>query len=131
MSEHWEEPPEEDGLTLGPEEALQREIKKSKTLKVDRLRLRDEIEKLKAETADLIQKNHLLKERLTALGNPSAEPEKASEFFRNILIFALVSGSPRGVFERDRVSCERGSPSLDICAAESEDKSWRPESKLH
>jgi hypothetical protein len=92
MSEHWEEPPEEDGLTLGPEEALQREIEKSKTLKVDRLRLRDEIEKLKAETADLIQKNHLLKERLTALGNSSAEPEKASEFFRNILIFALVFG---------------------------------------
>ena len=53
MNENWEEPLEEDGLTLGPEEALQREIKKSKTLKVDRLRLRDEIEKLKAETTDL------------------------------------------------------------------------------
>ena len=90
MSEHWEEPLEEDGLTLGPEEALQREIEKSKTLKVDRLRLRDEIEKLKAETADLIQKNHLLKERLTALENPSANPEKESAFSRNILIFALV-----------------------------------------
>ena len=90
MSEHWEEPPEEDGLTLGPEEALQREIKKSKTLKVDRLRLRDEIEKLKAETTDLTRKNHLLKERLTALGNPSANPEKESAFSRNILIFALV-----------------------------------------
>ena len=90
MSEHWEEPPEEDGLTLGPEEALQREIEKSKTLKVDRLRLRDEIEKLKAETTDLTRKNHLLKERLTALGNPSANPEKESAFSRNILIFALV-----------------------------------------
>ena len=41
MSEHWEEPLEEDGLTLGPEESLQREIEKSKALKVDRLRLRD------------------------------------------------------------------------------------------
>ncbi len=90
MNENWEEPLEEDGLTLGPEEALQREIEKSKALKVDRLRLRDEIEKLKAETADLIQKNHLLKERLTALGNPSANPEKESAFSRNILIFALV-----------------------------------------
>ena len=90
MSEHWEEPPEEDGLTLGPEEALQREIEKSKAVKVDRLRLRDEIEKLKAETTDLTQKNHLLKERLTALGNPSANPEKESAFSRNILIFALV-----------------------------------------
>ena len=90
MSEHWEEPPEEDGLTLGPEEALQREIEKSKAVKVDRLRLRDEIEKLKAETTDLTRKNHLLKERLTALGNPSANPEKESAFSRNILIFALV-----------------------------------------
>ena len=64
MNENWEEPLEEDGLTLGPEEALQREIEKSKALKVDRLRLRDEIEKLKAETTDLTRKNHLLKERL-------------------------------------------------------------------
>ena len=90
MNENWEEPLEEDGLTLGPEEALQREIEKSKALKVDRLRLRDEIEKLKAETADLTRKNHLLKERLTALGNSSANPEKESAFSRNILIFALV-----------------------------------------
>ena len=90
MNENWEEPLEEDGLTLGPEEALQREIEKSKALKVDRLRLWDEIEKLKAETTDLTRKNHLLKERLTALGNPSANPEKESAFSRNILIFALV-----------------------------------------
>ena len=90
MNETWEEPLEEDGLTLGPEEALQREIEKSKAVKVDRLRLRDEIEKLKAETTDLTRKNHLLKERLTALGNPSANPEKESAFSRNILIFALV-----------------------------------------
>ena len=90
MNENWEEPLEEDGLTLGPEEALQREIEKSKALKVDRLLLRDEIEKLKAETTDLTRKNHLLKERLTALGNPSANPEKESAFSRNILIFALV-----------------------------------------
>ena len=90
MNENWEEPLEEDGLTLGPEEALQREIEKSIALKVDRLRLRDEIEKLKAETTDLTRKNHLLKERLTALGNPSANPEKESAFSRNILIFALV-----------------------------------------
>ena len=90
MNENWEEPLEEDGLTLGPEEALQREIEKSKAVKVDRLRLRDEIEKLKAETTDLTRKNHLLKERLTALGNPSANPERESAFSRNILIFALV-----------------------------------------
>ena len=92
MSEHWEEPKEEDGLTLGPEEALQREIEKSKTLKVDRLRLRDEIEKLKAEKTDLAQKNQLLKERITKLGNPPANHEKANAISRNTLIFALVSG---------------------------------------
>ena len=78
MNENWEEPLEEDGLTLGPEEALQREIEKSKALKVDRLRLRDEIEKLKAETTDLTQKNHLMKERRTAGGNTCANREKMS-----------------------------------------------------
>jgi hypothetical protein len=90
MSEHWEDPREDDGLTLGPEEILQREIEKSKTLKVDRLRLRDEIEKLKTEKDDLAQKNELLKERLSALGNSSATPEKASVFPRNFLIYALI-----------------------------------------
>ena len=47
--EKWEEPLEDNGLTLGPEETLQHEIEKSKSLKVDRLRLRDEIEQLKAQ----------------------------------------------------------------------------------
>ena len=60
MNELWKEPMEEDGLTLGPEETLQKEIEKSKTLKVDRLRLRDEIEKLKSEKSDLSQKNQQL-----------------------------------------------------------------------
>lgn len=90
MSEHWDEPKEEDGLTLGPEEALQREIQKSKTLKVDRLRLRDEIEKLKAEKDHLAEKNQQLKERLTKLRAP--DPEKATPFPRNTLVFALLSG---------------------------------------
>ena len=57
MNEPWKEPKEEDGLTVGPEEALQREIEKSKTPKVDHLRLRDEIEKLKTEKYDLAKKN--------------------------------------------------------------------------
>ena len=51
--EKWEEPLEENGLTLGPEESLQREIEKSKSLKVDRLRLKDEIEQLKAQKEKL------------------------------------------------------------------------------
>ncbi|MBC8286506.1 MAG: hypothetical protein H8E42_03425 [Nitrospinae bacterium] len=90
MSELWEEPKEEDGLTLGPEEALQREIEKSKTLKVDRLRLRDEIETLKTEKANLAQKNQQLRQRLTKLGNPA--PEKTDSSSTNSLIFALVFG---------------------------------------
>lgn len=92
MSEDWEEPKEEDGLTLGPEEALQREIEKSKTLKVDRLRLRDEIEKLKIEKSDLNKKNQQLKERLTKLENTGAIHEKESTSSPNTLVFILVLG---------------------------------------
>jgi len=90
MNEPWEEPKEEDGLTLGPDEALQREIKKSKTLKVDRLRLRDEIEKLKSEKSDLSQKNQKLKDRLTKLENSA--PEKTGSSSTNSLVFTLVIG---------------------------------------
>jgi hypothetical protein len=90
MSKDWQEPSEEDGLTLGPEETLQREIEKSKSLKVDRLRLRDEIERLKTEKDDLAQKNRQLKERLTALGNPSTTQGKMSTFSIKILVSALV-----------------------------------------
>ncbi len=90
MKELWKEPMEEDGLTLGPEEALQKEIEKSKTLKVDRLRLRDEIEKLKSEKSDLSQKNQKLKDRLTKLENSA--PEKTGSSSTNSLVFTLVIG---------------------------------------
>ncbi|MBT5868801.1 MAG: hypothetical protein HOH38_08180 [Nitrospinaceae bacterium] len=87
----WDEPLEEDGLTLGPEEALQREIEKSKSLKVDRLRLRDEIEKLKFEKADLAQKQQQLKERLAALENNSVGSSEAPlPPSRKIMVFALI-----------------------------------------
>ena len=90
MNKLWEEPREEDGLTLGPEEALQKEIEKSKTLKVDRLRLRDEIEKLKSEKSDLTQKNQQLKNRLKKLSNSA--PEKTDSSSPNVLVFVLVFG---------------------------------------
>jgi len=90
MNELWKEPMEEDGLTLGPEEALQKEIEKSKTLKVDRLRLRDEIEKLKSEKSNLSQKNQKLKDRLTKLENSA--PEKTGSSSTNSLVFTLVIG---------------------------------------
>lgn len=51
--ENWKEPREENGITLGPEEALRKEIEKSKNLKLERLKLRDEIEKLRSENARL------------------------------------------------------------------------------
>ena len=90
MNELWKEPMEEDGLTLGPEEALQKEIEKSKTLKVDRLRLCDEIEKLKSEKSVLSQKNQKLKDRLTKLENSTSE--KTSSSSTNSLVFTMVFG---------------------------------------
>ena len=90
MNEPWEEPKEEDGLTLGPEESLQREIEKSKTLKVDRLRLRDKIKKLKIEKSDLAKKNQQLKVRLTKLGNTDTNPDITSSSPSKAIVFSLV-----------------------------------------
>ena len=73
--EKWEEPLEENGLTLGPEESLQREIEKSKSLKVDRLRLKDEIEQLKAQKEELKEKNYKLQKRIAELNNPTSSSE--------------------------------------------------------
>ena len=67
--EKWEEPLEDNGLTLGPEETLQNEIEKSKSLKVDRLRLRDEIAQLKTQNQDLKDKNQQLHQRIKVLNN--------------------------------------------------------------
>ena len=75
----WEDPLENDGLTLGPEVALQREIEKSKSLKVDRLRLKDEIEKLRTQKAEIKDKNSQLQEKIKALSEEvtlSRYPEK-------------------------------------------------------
>ncbi len=72
--EKWEDPLDDNGLTFGPEESLQREIEKSKSLKVDRLRLRDEIDQLKAQKEELKEKNRQLHERVNALSNESPSP---------------------------------------------------------
>ena len=81
---------EEDGLTLGPEETLQKEIEKSKALKIDRLRLRDEIEKLKSEISNLSKKNQQLKDRLTKLENSALE--KTGPSSKNFLILTFLVG---------------------------------------
>ena len=96
----WENPLENDGITLGPEEALQREIEKSKSLKVDRLRLKDEIEQLKAQKAEIKDKNSQLQEKINALSEQvtsSRYPEKyvlkknmAIPMLIVILIFSLI-----------------------------------------
>ncbi len=52
-NDRWQDPFEEEGITLGPEERLQREIERSKALKVERLRLKDEVEKLRTQNARL------------------------------------------------------------------------------
>ena len=94
--EKWEEPLEENGLTLGPEESLQREIEKSKSLKVDRLRLKDEIEQLKAQKEELKEKNYQLQQRIEELNNsiPSSESLKnnltAKNFFWVPLVVAIL-----------------------------------------
>jgi len=49
MEDNWENPYEEDGVTLGPEEALLRETEKTKALKVEKLQLKDTIEKLQSK----------------------------------------------------------------------------------
>lgn len=63
----WQEPFEDDGVTLGPEEALRREIEKSKSLKVERLKLKDEIEKLSSRVDRLTEENQALKEEISRL----------------------------------------------------------------
>ncbi len=64
----WNEPMDDDGVTLGPEAALQREIQKSKQLKVERLQLQDRLETLKTENAALIQENEKLKAQAETRG---------------------------------------------------------------
>ena len=96
----WENPLENDGITLGPEEALQREIEKSKSLKVDRLRLKDEIEQLKVQKAEIKDKNSQLQEKIRALSEQvtaSQYPEKyvlkknmTIDMLIVILIFSLI-----------------------------------------
>ena len=63
MEDKWENPYEEDGVTLGPEEALLRETEKTKVLKVEKLQLKDTIEKLKSKNDALTSINQSLEQK--------------------------------------------------------------------
>jgi len=63
MTDEWQDISEEDGLTLGPEEALGREIAKSKALKVERLQLKDQVERLTAQNRALSDQLEALKQK--------------------------------------------------------------------
>lgn len=76
MAYEWQDTPEDDGITLGPEEALEREIAKSKALKVERLQLKDQVERLTVQ-------NRALNNQLEALqkkeNSPSGRGHSAHE----------------------------------------------------
>lgn len=73
----WEDN-SEDGTTLGPEEALKREIEKSKALKVEKLALKDQLEVVLAEIEILRQENTGLKSVLKEFESDSLEMDSSS-----------------------------------------------------
>ena len=72
MDDSWENPYEEDGLTLGPEEALLRETEKTKALKVERLQLKDTIKKLHSKNDNLANVNQSLEKKIMSLSEQSS-----------------------------------------------------------
>ena len=72
MEDNWENPYEEDGVTLGPEEALLRETEKTKALKVEKLQLKDTIEKLQSKNDTLVNVNNSLEQKLMSLTEQSS-----------------------------------------------------------
>ena len=72
MEDNWENPYEEDGVTLGPEEALLKETEKTKALKVEKLQLKDTIEKLQSKNDTLVNVNNSLEQKLRSLTEQSS-----------------------------------------------------------
>ena len=72
MEDDWENPYEEDGVTLGPEEALLRETEKTKALKVEKLQLKDTIEKLQSKNNALANVNNSLEQKLRSFTEQSS-----------------------------------------------------------
>ena len=63
MTYEWEQD-SENGTTLGLEELLRKEVEKSKSLKLERLKLRDKIELLKEENQHLLTENNSFRKKL-------------------------------------------------------------------
>ncbi|MFQ5443052.1 MAG: hypothetical protein ACE5EK_00405 [Nitrospinales bacterium] len=85
MNDEWQNDFEDESVTLGPEAALQREIEKTKSLKVERLKLRDEIENLKKDNQRLARENSQQLDALSKFeqtadqGKPfSSDPKESS-----------------------------------------------------
>ena len=102
MTDEWQDTPEDDGITLGPEEALGREIAKSKALKVERLQLKDQVERLTAQNRALSDQLDALKQKNASStgdrGHPTHEakasnsvpPQPANRFLPNRWAFVLL-----------------------------------------
>ena len=97
MSNEWENNFEEDGITLGPEEALRREIQKSKSLKVDKLQLRSQVEKLQTEVRDLTEKILLQEQEKTRNERPDSPAQNLSTQ-NKVIVSASADGGhiPQG-----------------------------------
>ena len=98
MEDNWENPYEEDGVTLGPEEALLRETEKTKTLKVEKLQLKDTIEKLQSKNDTLVNVNNSLEQKLISLTEQSSsnihletDQTRALKWAYLLLIFNLTA----------------------------------------
>ena len=82
MADEWHDISEEDGITLGPEEALEREIAKSKALKVERLQLKDQVERLTAQNRSLRDQLERLNSNTGGLsGNTGQQHETSPDRF--------------------------------------------------
>ncbi len=66
---------EPGGITMGPEERLDREIAKSKALKVERLQLRDQVSRLEEKVEALSRENSEMARKLAeqAIKSPGSE----------------------------------------------------------
>jgi hypothetical protein len=85
MTDEWQDTSEEDGITLGPEAALEREIAKSKALKVERLQLRDQVDRLTAQNKSLIDENEALKQNLENFpGNSENTPDAPNSRYSGV-----------------------------------------------